>query len=224
MVRRRVPLAGFFVVMLCSALLAQFHRKAASRPAATPARFDYYLLSLSWAPEFCSQPGEAAKNPRECATGLDTGFVVHGLWPQMSGGKDPEFCGSAKKVSTPVVNFILPYMPSPSLIQHEWAAHGTCTGLSQSDYFTAVLQARAAVQLPVQITALKETANETPSQIEAQFVGSNPSFPEGSFRTGCRNGAFTEARVCFDKQLKPQLCTASAGECSERSIAIRPPI
>ena len=47
----------------------------AAQPSATK-NFDYYLLNLSWSPEFChSHP-----NATECAQ--RAGFVLHGLWPQ----------------------------------------------------------------------------------------------------------------------------------------------
>ncbi|HWE53096.1 MAG TPA: ribonuclease T2 [Bryobacteraceae bacterium] len=190
---------------------------------AAPAQFDYYVLSLSWAPEFCTQPGAAAANGAECATGKDVGFVVHGLWPQNNAGKSPESCGPAGRLSKAVIDFILPYMPNAGLIQHEWATHGTCTGLTPSNYFANVLQVRSAVQFPVQFTAAQEKAMESPGLIESQFARSNPSFPDGAFRSACRNGALTEVRVCFNKDLSPRACTASAGECTTSSIAILPP-
>ena len=206
-------------VILCVALAAQF-RSGRSAPSGG---FDYYLLSLSWAPEFCAQPGEAAANPRECASGRGIGFVVHGLWPEAATGKSPESCGQAKAVSKGLVNELLPYMPSPGLIQHEWTAHGTCSGLDQDAYFTKVLLARAAVQIPVQISSLGTTETESPAQIETQFEGSNPAFPKGSFRTACRAGALTEVRVCFDKALKGRSCEIDAGECPAPTVTIFPP-
>ena len=218
-------LAVLIAVALCGTVAAQFHRKPAVKPAAVvPAQFDYYALALSWTPEFCARPGAAAENPRECAPGRNTAFVIHGLWPETKAGKGPESCPPGKKVSGAVVNFILPYLLSPARVQQEWATHGACTGLTPSDYFTALLQARAAVQLPVQLTGLKETARETPIQIETQFAGSNPLFPEGAFRTQCRNGAFTGVLVCFDKGPRPQTCPAVAEECGPASVEIKPPI
>ncbi len=206
-------LSGSLLILLLSgALLAQ-----------TRVPFDYYVLSLSWAPDFCSQPGAAAGNRKECASGQKIGFVVHGLWPEVSQGSSPESCAPAKTVAKAVINFILPYMPSPGLIQHEWATHGTCTGLTPSEYLADVLQARSAVQIPVQFAALEETAMESPGLIEAQFAESNPSFPPGAFRSVCHNGSLAEVRVCFDKDLKPRICTPSAGQCITRQIAIRPP-
>src|SRR5438105_1778317 len=38
--------------------------------------FSYYLLSLSYAPDFCAQP-TGNKDVRECGTGRRVGFVVH---------------------------------------------------------------------------------------------------------------------------------------------------
>lgn len=189
--------------------------------ASAPAPFDYYILSLSWAPEFCAQPGEKAANPLECRPGA--GFIVHGLWPEENAGRGPESCGPSKSVPKGLVNDMLASMPSPELIQYEWATHGTCTGLTQGSYFTRVLVARSAVQVPVQLSSLGQGTRETPAEIEAQFAGANPSFPKGAFRTACRAGALTEVRACFDKDLKARACTVSAGECNAVSVTIRSP-
>ena len=68
----RAPAVLFAVIALAVMLAAQFRT----------APFDYYVLSLSWAPAFCAQPNEVARNPRECAVGRHIGFIVHGLWPR----------------------------------------------------------------------------------------------------------------------------------------------
>jgi ribonuclease T2 len=189
--------------------------------AATPGQFDYYVFSLSWSPEFCAQPGQASSNPQECAS--PKGFVVHGLWPEANRGPNPESCAAATTVPRSLVNELLPYMPGASLIQHEWATHGTCSGLSQNDYFTKMMLARAAIQIPVQISSITESTAESPAQIEAQFAEANQSFPKGAFRTACSARALTEVRGCFDKNLKPMACTASTGECSSSAVTIVPP-
>jgi ribonuclease T2 len=190
--------------------------------------FDYYVLALSWAPAFCAQPGAAAGNPKECAPGrgigFGIGFVVHGLWPQSAGGKSPESCGTAKPVPKSVVDYVLRDMLTPALVQHEWATHGICTGLNPFAYFSSIVQARAAVQVPVQITSIEDQIRESPGQIETQFAAANPSFPKTAFRTSCPRGAFQEERICFDKNLKPQACTASVGECTIPAVVIRPPL
>lgn len=222
--RSPIRALGQFVLpaALAAGILLSFGLPAQVRRS-VPGQFDYYLLSLSWAPEFCAQPSDAAASPRECAAGRNIGFIVHGLWPEMEEGAAPESCGSARSVSRGLVNSMLASMPEPELIQHEWATHGTCTGLNANAYFTTVLLARAAVQVPVQISSITGQTTESPGEIEAQFEGTNPSFPKGSFHVSCRNGALTEVRACFDKNLKPRVCGASAGECRATSVTIRPP-
>lgn len=212
------------VLILASALSAMVAAQSRRRSSAAGAPFDYYVLALSWAPSFCAEPGSAAGNPQECGSGHQTGFVVHGLWPQAAAGRSPEFCGRADRLSKDVVNYVIRYMPSPSLIQHEWAAHGVCTGLSPSEYFGAVIEARAAVQVPVQFSAIDRNTRETPGQIETQFATANPGFPQEAFRTSCARGELQEERICFDKNRKPRACTANAGECNFPSVVIRPPI
>ncbi len=213
---RGLALGALFAVLLAGAIAAQERGQAGGR-------FDYFVLSLSWAPEFCDQPGEAARNPQECAAGRNIGFIVHGLWPEAEQGRGPESCGPAKSVSRGIVNSMLGSMPSAGLIQHEWASHGTCSGMTQSAYFTSVLLARAAVQIPVQVSSISETVRESPKQIEGEFEGANPSFPKSAFRVACRNGALTEVRACFDKNLKAMSCAPSAGECAATSMTIRQP-
>jgi ribonuclease T2 len=197
---------------------------AAALPARAAEPFDYYVLALSWAPAFCAQPGAAAANPKECEVGRGIGFIVHGLWPQAAAGKSPESCGTARQVPKSVVDFVLRYMVVPGLIQHEWATHGVCTGLNPFDYFSAIVQTRSAVQIPVQITSVEDQIRESPGQIETQFATANPSFPREAFRTYCPRGAFQEERICFDKNLKPQACTASVGACTTPAVVIRPPL
>jgi len=222
MVKLRTSIAGWIALALAVALPAQSHR--ARREASAAAPFDYYVLSLSWAPGFCAQPGAAADNPKECAPGGRVGFIVHGLWPQAAAGRGPESCGAVKPVPKAVVDFVLRDMPAPGLIQHEWAAHGSCTGLNPFDYFSSVVQARAAVQIPVQITSIEDQIRESPGQIESQFAAANPAFPKTAFRTSCSRGAFQEVRICFDKNLKPQSCTAAVGECTVPAMIVRPPL
>jgi len=59
--------------------------------------FAYYMLVLSYAPDFCDQP-KGDKDPRECGNGRKVGFVVHGLWPQGETTRGPQNCGSSSPV------------------------------------------------------------------------------------------------------------------------------
>src|SRR5580692_6196384 len=57
--------------------------------------FDYYLLNLSWSPEFCYTHPSAT----ECAS--HPAFVLHGLWPQNTDGTYPQNCSSTPGPADP---------------------------------------------------------------------------------------------------------------------------
>ena len=207
--------------MLFAALLvASSHRRKAGGSAAAPGEFDYYLLSLSWAPDFCAQPN-LPKNDRECGSGRHVGFVVHGLWPQAEAGRSPEQCAASRPVAQDIVNRMLAYIPSEGLIQHEWRNHGTCSGLSSSQYFNNVYRAFQAVRIPADLKELNHPVEASPQEIESRFASANPSFPKTAFRVSCHSNELQEVRVCFTKDLQARSCTDSAGECRARIMTIR---
>jgi ribonuclease T2 len=198
---------------------AKSHKK---KSAASSSSFAYYLLALSYAPDFCSEP-QGVKDPRECGNGRHIGFVVHGLWPQGDNGRGPEKCGSASPVSQSIIQQTLKYVPTESLIQHEWATHGTCSGLSTADYFAAVRKARDSVSIPKDLDQPTQKLQLSPAQIESKLAAANANFPKGAFRTSCyKDGELQEVRACFNKDFSPRPCTASAGQCSVNKVTLLP--
>ena len=187
-----------------------------NRPAdnAQPGAFDYYLLNISWSPEFCQMhPG----NP-QCAA--RPGFVVHGLWPQNNDGTYPENCGGMPR--PPNAAAYLDIMPTINLIMHEWSTHGTCTGLNPDAYFSEIRAAFRSVEIP-SIFAATQTppASITPSALLAQFSRANPTFPPDSFALSCGNNYLTAVEVCFDRKLNPQSCRA-VRSCRANVVKIPP--
>jgi ribonuclease T2 len=192
-----------------------------NKPKGGAGQFDYYMLVLSYAPDFCAEPG-GQKDPRECGSGRNVGFVVHGLWPQGDTSRGPENCGGPP-VSQAIVQATLNYVPTPSLIQHEWTAHGTCSGLSAADYFTALRKARDAVHIPPELDQPKQREQFAPSDIEAKMAAANSSYPREAFRTSCyRDAELQEVRVCLNKDLSPRACGPSAGECQVKTVTLLP--
>jgi ribonuclease T2 len=68
------------IATLCPGLL--FIPTTHAQHKGQPGKFDFYLLNLSWAPEFCSIQGTSP----ECTGAVHYGFIVHGLWPQNNDG------------------------------------------------------------------------------------------------------------------------------------------
>jgi ribonuclease T2 len=216
-----IAAAALAGLLIASAAGARSHKK--KDPAGNSGQaFDYYLMTLSYAPDFCAQPGRN-KDPRECGTGRGVGFVVHGLWPQGENSRGPEHCGPASPVAQDTVRAMLNYLPTESLIQHEWSTHGVCSGLNAGEYFGLVRRARDAVRLPEELKAPTRGVRLSPAEITARLAAANPSYPRGAFRVTCyRDGGLQEVRICLNKDLSPRACGNSAGGCSASTLDLRP--
>ena len=213
----------FSVILLgCLLLAGMAQARSRKKKPSGSTDFAYYMLVLSYAPDFCDQP-QGTKTPQECGAGRHVGFVVHGMWPQGETSRGPENCGSASPVSQAIVQATLRYIPTASLIQHEWATHGTCSGLSAQDYFAALRKARDSVNLPPELDQPSQKVQSSPSQIESKIAAANPTFPATAFRTSCyRNGELQEVRICLNKDLSPRACGSSAGECTAPAVTLLP--
>ena len=227
MPRRTSKSVAFLIAALLLASAAganapRHRNRESSRETNITASFDYYLLSLSWTPDFCALPG-GFKDPRECGPGRRLGFTAHGLWPQAESGRGPEDC-AASPVAGAIVSQMLSYIPSPGLIQHEWSTHGSCSGLSVTDYFQRLRQARDKVKIPADLAAPGRDQTVSPRELAAWFAAANPAFPASAFRATCTRGALQEVRVCFTKDLAPRPCSGSAGQCPAANILVRRPL
>ena len=195
--------------------------RAAQQPPVRAANFDFYVLSLSWAPAYCAHAGEN-RSSRECDPHRAVGFVVHGLWPQRNDdGRLLEFCAHVPPVSHAIVEDMLDIMPDRSLIQHEWRAHGSCSSLPPREYFATVRRALARVKIPSVFPPHRRPMRVSPSDIERDFESSTGIADAQSVRIGCRDGEFTEVRVCLSKSLQPVPCGPSVRECRQSSLLVR---
>ena len=185
-------------------------RRGIADRTATPGTFDFYLLNLSWSPEFCATHASSA----ECGHGL--GFVVHGLWPQDSNGNYPEDCSDAPGPTNPASYTDI--IPTVSLIAHEWQTHGTCSGLGADTYFADIRKAFQAVKIPAGVGS---ASSVTPDQFLATFQSANSSYPAGSIALSCGNNRLTAVEVCLTKDLQPEACQG-VRSCRANVIQITP--
>lgn len=187
-----------------------------SQRAAVPtgSGFDYYLLNLSWSPEFCYSHPNAA----ECAAHHT--FVLHGLWPQNFDGTYPENCSNAPGPSDPA-SFSDIY-PDAGLLQHEWKTHGTCSGLTADGFFTTARTAYRTVAIPQKLEGLTHQDSMSPNEIINLFIDANPAIPRESLAVSCGNNYLTAVEVCFDKTLRPVQC-GPIRSCRAVVIRVPPP-
>src|SRR5580692_7150493 len=81
MMKRSLVLLLLCLLIGGGVLLGSNRHRQRQHATGQPGAFDYYVLALSWSPEFChSHPTKP-----ECVWGK-FGFVVHGLWPQYANG------------------------------------------------------------------------------------------------------------------------------------------
>jgi ribonuclease T2 len=196
-------------------LLLGYSREVHSQQNGTPGQFDYYLLTLSWSPEFChSNPSNT-----ECTGGHHFGFIVHGLWPEYQNGGYPEHCSTAPGLSDPTS--VLDIMPDPGLIQHEWTTHGTCSGLSAQAYFTLIRRAFTSIKIPARFTAPTSQQVLSPAQIKAAIEQSNPNLQDADLMIQCSGTYLKAVEICLTKSLSPMACPVSRS-CTAPAIRVPP--
>ncbi len=186
--------------------------------------FDFYVLSLSWSPSWCAGNDPNGRT-EQCDVGADNGFVVHGLWPQNERGY-PEFCQTDEpdRVSNAIGREVIDIMPSMGLIGHQWRKHGSCSGLSQRDYFALVAAAREKIAIPVELQRPTRELRRAPLAVEDAFIASNPGLERRMMAATCRSGDLQEVRICLSKtDLSFRACPeVDRDSCRARDIAIPP--
>jgi ribonuclease T2 len=180
----------------------------------TPGAFDFYLLTLSWSPEFCYSHPTAA----ECAA--HPAFVLHGLWPQNTDGSYPENCSNAPGPVDP--GQYSDIFPDAGLLAHEWQTHGTCSGLAPDAYFQLARRAFRSVHIPQQFASVSQQINLAPDAILTDFAQSNPSIPTTDMALSCGNNFLTAVQVCLNKSLNATSCS-SVKTCRANVVKVTPP-
>jgi ribonuclease T2 len=225
---KNLPIAIFLMLFLslgCDSSQTPMH-SSDMRQASLPQRasivqdasasqpFDYYLLNLSWSPEFCYSHPNAA----ECAQ--HRAFTLHGLWPQNNSGPYLENCSNAPGPQDPSAYSDI--YPDTGLLRHEWKTHGTCSGLAPDAFFNLARRAVQSVVIPTELSSLDHQISLPPNQILDLFNKSNPDIPRESLALSCGNNYLTAIEICMSKTLKPTACGATR-TCRANSVRIPPP-
>ena len=179
--------------LLCAATGA--HAGRHSRADGEPGRFDYYAVALSWSPAFCATHDD----PDQCARGRQSGFVLHGLWPQYERGY-PQEC-STERLPPQTRDKYAALYPSPKMIGHEWQKHGTCSGLNPPAYFELSSRLRDQVAIPAPYQRPATPVRVGYGEFVQAFRAANPRMAENAVLPFCGSGGrfLSEIHVCYDK-------------------------
>ena len=170
-----------------------------------PGVFDYYVLSLSWSPNWCLREGDARRS-EQCVADSGHGWILHGLWPQYDRGY-PSFCQTAERPpSRGMTAAMADIMGTAGLAWHQWKKHGTCSGLSARGYYALSRDAYARINRPEILRQLKRQVELPASVIEEAFLKANPDLRADGITITCTSNLIQEARICLSKSLDPVRC------------------
>lgn len=190
---------------LVSTLLALCAAVPLSAEGEKAGQFDYYVLALSWSPNWCAIEGDSKQSP-QCDRGEDHGWILHGLWPQFHQGW-PSYCPTSERApSRKMTGAMADIMGTSGLAWHQWKKHGTCSGLSAREYFDLSRAAYDTIERPAVLRKLDSTIRLPAHLIEEVFLKNNPQLEADGLTITCKQGHIQEARICLSKDLTPVPC------------------
>ena len=167
--------------------------------------FDYFVMALTWSPNWCALEGDA-RDDDQCDARHAHGFTLHGLWPQDETGY-PSGCRTiARDPSRAETAAMTDIMGSGGLAWYQWKKHGRCSGLTARDFFATARRAYAAIRLPEVFQTLNRRITLPASVVEDAFVDANPALPRDAVTVTCEAGMIQEVRLCLTKDLSPRRC------------------
>ena len=189
--------------------------------------FDYYVLSLSWSPTYCSSKA-GRRDKTQCGNQRRFAFVVHGLWPQYKNGW-PQYCDTNQRwVNRRQIRKMLDIMPSKRLIIHEWKKHGTCSRLGQKGYFRLTRQLFKKTLTPARYLSPNKPVLITPEKLVSDFVKTNRGLTAKSLSVQCGNSRsqarLSELRICFSRSGEYIACGPNERRRCRAKTLVLPPV
>lgn len=192
-------------------------------------QFDYYTLVLSWSPTHCASVDSRDNDP-QCnrRDGRRYAFVLHGLWPQHEKGY-PEYCPTRGRPFVPqnVIDNMMDIMPSPRLVIHEYRKHGTCSGLTPSEYYSTSRKLFSQIKIPPKYVNPQEAVMVAPGDLVDDFLSANPALKPDMLAVACGGpgNRLREIRVCFDRAGQFRGCGRNENQrrlCSAQKMFMPP--
>ena len=166
-----------------------------------------YTLAASWSPEFCR--GDKASMQCSGRNGR-FGFVLHGLWPEARVGASPQWCSLTPRPSPELIRRNLCMTPAPSLLEHEWAKHGSCMTRSPEAYFRTAAILWRSLRWP-DVDRLSRKEGLTVGDLREAFLLHNRDWARDQIGVVLnRRGWLREVRLCYGRDFRPERCPRGA--------------
>lgn len=179
-----------------------------------------YMLSLTWAPEYCRTHGDEPDEKVQCRDN-HFGFTLHGLWPNGPQDVHPRFCRPVPMVDEPTLRANMCMTPSAWLLEHEWAAHGACGWDTPEAYFAKARALRTALNVPTLHPGPGELM--TAGAIRAAFIARNPGLTrEELYVFVSPQGRLEEVRTCYNLSFRLAPCLHGGGAEDQKTVHVTP--
>ena len=180
----------------------------------------HHLLAVSWSPQACRTGADYPDAEHQCRDNR-FGLTLHGLWPNgPTRTRHPRYCAAAPAIRAETVRRHYCMTPSPSLQQHEWAAHGTCGWATPEAYFDQAARLWDGLERP-DLEAIPAEAL-TAGAIRRAFARANPGLPERAVWVVLADGWFREARICYSKTFVWEPCPNGVGPRDATRVRLAP--
>ena len=185
-------------------------------------KFDYYVMALSWTPNWCAYEGDRRGSP-QCDDDKGFGFTLHGLWPQFERGWPAHCPTTERNPSKSQSNAMTDIMGTSGLAWYQWKKHGRCSGLSATQYYELSRKAYAGINRPKIFRKLTKQIELPASVVEEAFLEANQQLSKDQITITCKSNRIQEARVCLTKDLKPRRCGLDTiRDCTMRDAEFNP--
>ena len=164
-----------------------------------------YTLVASWSPEHCK--GRGRSDALQCGGQAGRfGFVLHGLWPEGASGRWPQWCAVTPRPTPAQLSANLCMTPSPRLLEHAWAKHGSCMTTRPEAYFKVAGILWQSIRWP-DADRLSRQENLTVGDLRSAYIARNPEWPRPAVGVVIgRTGWLRELRLCYGLDYRPKAC------------------
>lgn len=168
-----------------------------------------YTLAASWSPAHCKSRG--VSDALQCSGQAGRfGFVLHGLWPEGAAGRWPQWCSLTPRPTVAQLSENLCMTPSPRLLEHAWAKHGSCMASRPEAYFKVAAILWRSISWP-DADRLSRQENLTVGDLRSAFLTRNPDWPRAAVGVvTSSSGWLRELRLCYGRDYLPMACPRHA--------------
>lgn len=178
---------------------------------------DYWVLRLSWSPEYCN--ADLASRQPQCRDEhylLPVGLVRHTQFEEL------RRCGKAPELPPEVFNRLFNLTYNENSLRRHWRTYGACTGLEPKEYAIQLDYAASKLTTPESFERLRESRRFELGEFKTALMRANPGLEEDAIALDCSAGWLKEISVCLDDAMHFRACGAGVREHCDEHVRVRP--